>query len=299
MKESYQSGSLPEKKGESIKNTLGKVGVGVVATVASLSIPNEAVAQHGLLGKIKDKINNTIELVNQKAVRGVAQEIKGDEVKKDPTAKEYKALNIPWEGDKIGFKYPFDKEYKSDENFYRMTACSKGYDFNMTQEEAQMEAENKIFTQEMGLTGYFEVKRGYLNLVDSRYFKDNNGVYTVAVAIEVAKKDIQVIVSKPEMGIREEKKENLLKTTENKKKEMKSTNQKEQIPEAPKFSPVSGKPEKQPEYVKPTTENTADFMEEHQKQFDAYKNSKQSSFEAFKKATEEDFDKFRNNQENK
>ncbi|MFA6386666.1 MAG: hypothetical protein WCW04_02775 [Candidatus Paceibacterota bacterium] len=75
--------------------------------------------------------------------------------------------------------------------------------------------------------------------------------------------------------------------------------QKEQTPEAPKSSPVSGKPEKQPEYVKPTLENTANFMAESKKQFDDYKKSQQSSFDAFKKASEDKFNQFRNNQKNK
>ena len=72
-------------------------------------------------------------------------------------------------------------------------------------------------------------------------------------------------------------------------------NQKEQTPEAPNPSPISNKPEKQPEYIEPTPENTTNFMEESQKQFDAYKKSQQSEFDEFKKANEDQFNKFRNN----
>ena len=65
MKESYQSGPLPENKDKSIKNTIGKVGVGIATTVASLAMPNDVVAQKGLVGRFMDKIHTKTEQVNE------------------------------------------------------------------------------------------------------------------------------------------------------------------------------------------------------------------------------------------
>lgn len=70
MKESYQSGPLPEKKDESIKNTIGKVGVGIAATFASLGISDRALAQHGSTDQTKDKTNQTTPDIDSSAEKG-------------------------------------------------------------------------------------------------------------------------------------------------------------------------------------------------------------------------------------
>lgn len=429
---------------ESIGQNMKNIGVGIAATVASVGIPKDAVAQQGLLGRIKDKIKDKIELVgHRKESTGMQQVKTSKEMLDEAMKKEYKPILCSWEGDKIGFKYPFDKEYKSDENYYRTVAYSTSFNYSIARTNAQMIAENKIFTDEMGLTGYFEAERGPLNLIDIKTFQDDKGIFTTAVAIEVAKKDIKVKVSKPEVGKKEKSKENLVDISESKKKdsifyngpddkigfkypfnkeyksdenyyrvvvhaemsgegstseelfqdakesaemdavfkilgqEMKlngrrtrfyqenysepvvvvddkrihlgyikiidealfenkktgvctaviaveikkdgikiekaepvietQKSSKENLPkdskeykvEKPIPPPLGNKPEKQPEYVKPTQEDTANFIEERQKQFDVYKKSQQSSFDALKEAQQVEFDKLKNSRENK
>lgn len=437
MKESFnlnpEHSSESSPKDHSAKSNLKNFGVGAVATIASLGISEGAVAQQGLLGRIKDKI----EMVNHKH-QGDKQTVE-PEMKKDSIF--YNNSN-----DHTGFKYPFDKEYKSDENFYRAVAYAKMSGDGLSPEElffdakesAEMEAVFKILNQEMKLNGrtrfyqknYSEpvisvddkrIHLGYIKIIDKAEFEDTkNEVFTTVIAIEISKSEIKIEKAEPvvetpkkqnEKSIennskdQQESKENInkaegisqveIKDIKDLKNLLKDYNQvlssypyemevssimkeilnsdlkvvvaeanaksiniakmllqnkfdsfeavpgvvsnkmkghfgggiifykelpgnsrkvmllklykksssdnninptenlskplnKENKINLPEPSPVSNKPEKQPEYVKPTPENTANFIEERQKQFDSYK-----------KANEDEFEKFKNSRENK
>ena len=170
--ESYQSGPLPEKKGESIKNTIGKVGFGVVATaVASLAMPNDVVAQKGLVGRFMDKIHPKTEQVS------------GDKAENNQAEKN-DSIIYNSESDKEGFKYPFSKVYESDKDFYRTVAYAHSFTLDGANEDAYFEALTKL-KNENNLS-----KISSVSIIEETSFKNKEtGIITVVIAIKMPRSE--------------------------------------------------------------------------------------------------------------
>lgn len=232
---------------------LRKIITGAAIIGAGL-VPKESIAKDGLVDGIKDKKGDKIEAIS------------GGVNKKD-------SIFYNWEGDKIGMKYPFEKVYKSDENFYRTVGYGISFDFNMANLKAKSMAQGKIFREEMKIKGGYEARRGSLKVIDSKAFKDNKGVFTVVVAIEVAKKDVVLIETSPADSIM-----NKVDGLENK------------IEEA---SITESNLEEGGEEINNTPENPSKKKLDYQVTFEDFKKAQEAEFDAHKKAQEAEFDQFK------
>ena len=277
---------------ESFRQNIKNVGVGIAATVASVGIPKDAVAQHGLFGRIKDKVKEKVEFVENK-IHETKQEIKS-EASSRPN--EVHKLNIPWEGDKIGFDYPFEKEYKSDENFYRDVRYRTGYSMNEAKELAIDDFVFKIMEEktnhEVGTFSY-DIKSLPRLLEPSKYkYDENTRIYTVVVAVEIPKDEI-VITSKvlkdktlnsnSEKSLSSKIEETpIAKSVKNSSKDLQ-----EYKVEKPTPPPIGNKPEKQPIYT-PAVEKS-----DYHATFEDFQKAQKSDLDAFEKAKEQEFNKFK------
>jgi hypothetical protein len=182
MKESFnlnpEHSSEPSPKDHSAKSNLKSFGVGAVATIASLGISEDAVAQQeGLLGRIKDKIKDKIEMVGQGQRHQENKQSVEPKMKKDSIF--YNNSN-----DHTGFKYPFDKEYKSDENFYRTIAYAHSFTLDGAYEDAFFIALTKL-KEENNLS---EVS--FLSIIEEKYFKNKEtGIITSVMAIKMPRSE--------------------------------------------------------------------------------------------------------------
>lgn len=280
---------------ESFKQNIKNVGVGIAATVASVGIPKDAVAQHGLLGRIKDKIKDKIEMVEHKQQPAEVQQ----EVKKD-------SIIYNWGGDKNGFKYPFNKEYKSDENYYRTVAYANMKGSGMTsgellqfyEQEAEMQAQFNVLKKEMNIEGDIKIYQenngepqirvgdkkihlGYIKIIDKATFKNTEtGVYTIVIAIEILKNGIKIEKAEPSTEIQKNSNE---KSVENPSKDWQ-----EYKVEKPTPPPIGNKPKDQPVY-NPNGSEKSDYHAT----FEDFQKSQKSDLDAFEKAKEEEFNKFK------
>lgn len=152
------------EKFDAFKKNLKKVVIGAGIVAASV-VPDKVSA--GIFDKNKDKIN--LDKTEQTSNKEKSNQEKSD----------FKESTIG------GIKYPFDKEYISDKDFYRVVTHGKSMDQMTSIKIAMFNAKAEILKQ----TGENESNINRLKVISQKtFFKD--GQYITIIAVEVPTENV-------------------------------------------------------------------------------------------------------------